>query len=80
MHNASAFSPSPTTPKRAPRPYYHDDVMESPNAGLGPILCVCFTNHALDQFLEGLLAAGIEKVMEGSTHLNQTKAQVQGHV
>ncbi len=25
----------------------------------GPILCVCYTNHALDQFLEGLLKAGI---------------------
>jgi hypothetical protein len=21
----------------------------------GPILCVCYTNHALDQFLEGIL-------------------------
>lgn len=28
-----------------------------------PILCVCFTNHALDQFLEGLLDAGIEGVV-----------------
>lgn len=31
------------------------------NGGLlsGPILCVCYTNHALDQFLEGLLDEGI---------------------
>ena len=26
---------------------------------VGPVLIVCFTNHALDQFLEGLLAAGL---------------------
>ncbi|CAI5462650.1 unnamed protein product [Closterium sp. Yama58-4] len=31
----------------------------SGGGGLGPILCVCFTNHALDQFLEGLIASGI---------------------
>ena len=27
---------------------------------VGPVLIVCFTNHALDQFLEGLLEAGLE--------------------
>ncbi|KAG6104174.1 hypothetical protein E4U31_002197 [Claviceps sp. LM219 group G6] len=32
-------------------------------AQLGPILCVCYTNHALDQLLEHLLDNGIEKVM-----------------
>ncbi|KAG5958470.1 hypothetical protein E4U58_005363 [Claviceps cyperi] len=32
-------------------------------AQLGPILCVCYTNHALDQLLEHLLDKGIEKVM-----------------
>ncbi|KAK9802792.1 hypothetical protein WJX73_006176 [Symbiochloris irregularis] len=26
---------------------------------IGPILVICFTNHALNQFLEGLLAAGV---------------------
>lgn len=26
---------------------------------VGPILCVCLTNHALDQFLEALLDAGV---------------------
>ena len=33
----------------------------SPGTGpcIGPVLIVCFTNHALDQFLEGLLAAGL---------------------
>ncbi|GAQ90342.1 NF-X1 zinc finger and helicase domain protein [Klebsormidium nitens] len=30
---------------------------------LGPILCVCYTNHALDQFLEGLLKAGVQKLV-----------------
>ena len=30
---------------------------------VGPILCVCYTNHALDQFLEGLMDAGIEKIV-----------------
>ncbi|KAK9808579.1 hypothetical protein WJX72_000022 [[Myrmecia] bisecta] len=30
---------------------------------IGPILCVCYTNHALDQFLEGLLEAGVKKIV-----------------
>ncbi|KNG83707.1 hypothetical protein ANOM_007842 [Aspergillus nomiae NRRL 13137] len=30
---------------------------------LGPILCVCYTNHALDQFLQGLLDSGISKIV-----------------
>lgn len=32
-------------------------------ARIGPILCVCYTNHALDQLLEHLLDDGIEKVI-----------------
>ncbi|KAG6014275.1 hypothetical protein E4U43_006735 [Claviceps pusilla] len=32
-------------------------------AKLGPIICVCYTNHALDQLLEHLLDKGIEKVI-----------------
>ncbi|KAG5949969.1 hypothetical protein E4U53_005601 [Claviceps sorghi] len=32
-------------------------------AKLGPILCVCYTNHALDQLLEHLLDKGIDKVI-----------------
>ncbi|KAF9358200.1 hypothetical protein BGX26_002267 [Mortierella sp. AD094] len=28
-----------------------------------PILCICYTNHALDQFLEHLLDAGIEDIV-----------------
>lgn len=30
---------------------------------LGPILCVCYTNHALDQFLTDLLDAGVENLI-----------------
>ena len=32
-------------------------------ASLGPIIVVCCTNHALDQFLEHLLAAGVEDII-----------------
>ncbi|CAM9919168.1 unnamed protein product, partial [Sphacelaria rigidula] len=29
----------------------------------GPIMCVCLTNHALDQFLGDLLDAGVEDIV-----------------
>ncbi|KAG0302743.1 hypothetical protein BGZ98_007268 [Dissophora globulifera] len=29
----------------------------------GPILCICYTNHALDQFLEHLLDEGIKEIV-----------------
>ncbi|KAK3400773.1 hypothetical protein B0T20DRAFT_152968 [Sordaria brevicollis] len=32
-------------------------------ASLGPILIICYTNHALDQFLMHLLNCGIEKII-----------------
>ncbi|SLM41380.1 Zinc finger, NF-X1-type [Lasallia pustulata] len=32
-------------------------------AEMGPIICVCYTNHALDQFLEHLLADGTEQLI-----------------
>ncbi|KAG5661901.1 hypothetical protein KAF25_004140 [Fusarium avenaceum] len=32
-------------------------------AKLGPILCVCYTNHALDQLLEHLLDDGTERII-----------------
>ncbi|KAI1492178.1 hypothetical protein F5X96DRAFT_413793 [Biscogniauxia mediterranea] len=32
-------------------------------ASLGPILCVCYTNHALDQLLEHLLDDGIKQII-----------------
>jgi hypothetical protein len=28
-----------------------------------PVLCVCYTNHALDQFLESLLDVGIDSIV-----------------
>ncbi|KAK4904459.1 hypothetical protein LTR49_026090 [Elasticomyces elasticus] len=31
--------------------------------GLGPIICVCFTNHALDQGLERLIDEGVQRVV-----------------
>lgn len=34
-----------------------------PKARLGPILCVCYTNHALDQLLEHLLDEGIKRII-----------------
>ena len=34
----------------------------------GPVLCVCYTNHALDQFLESLVKAGIEDVVRVGGH------------
>ncbi|OAG00907.1 NFX1-type zinc finger-containing protein 1 [Paraphaeosphaeria sporulosa] len=39
-------------------------------ARLGPIVVVCYTNHALDQFLEHLLETGIQKVVRlgGQSH------------
>ncbi|KAF3482227.1 uncharacterized protein GIQ15_04986 [Arthroderma uncinatum] len=30
---------------------------------LGPVVVICYTNHALDQFLEGLVEAGIKKLV-----------------
>ena len=33
------------------------------NARLNPIICVCYTNHALDQFLEHLIADGTKQVI-----------------
>lgn len=35
----------------------------SEKAKLGPIICVCYTNHALDQLLEHLLDLGIDGVL-----------------
>ncbi|KAK4118095.1 P-loop containing nucleoside triphosphate hydrolase protein [Parathielavia appendiculata] len=32
-------------------------------ANLGPILVICYTNHALDQFLKHLLDVGIDKII-----------------
>ena len=32
-------------------------------AEMGPIICVCFTNHALDQFLEQVLSQATDKII-----------------
>ena len=32
-------------------------------ARLGPIICVCYTNHALDQLLEHLIKDGVDKII-----------------
>ncbi|CAI5945859.1 unnamed protein product [Closterium sp. NIES-65] len=37
---------------------------------MGPILCVCFTNHALDQFLEGLIASGIKNALQSPVEID----------
>ena len=44
---AAAAGPAGAAPPPPPRP------------DIGPVLVVCFTNHALDSFLEGLLDAGV---------------------
>jgi hypothetical protein len=33
------------------------------SANLGPIICVCYTNHALDQLLEHLVKGGVRQVI-----------------
>ena len=37
------------------------------HAKLGPLLIVCYTNHALDQFLEHLLDAGVDNLVRVGT-------------
>ncbi|KAJ4354192.1 uncharacterized protein N0V89_005926 [Didymosphaeria variabile] len=39
-------------------------------ASLGPVVVVCYTNHALDQFLEHLIETGIRKIVRlgGQSH------------
>ena len=34
-----------------------------PKGKLGPIICVCYTNHALDAMLEGLHGAGVKQII-----------------
>ena len=46
-------------------------------AELGPVLVVCYTNHALDQFLEHLIEVGIDKIIriggESKSHVLEGK-------
>lgn len=47
------------------------------NGNLGPIVCVCFTNHALDQLLEHLMDAGVQGVIRmGSRSKSERLAPV----
>jgi hypothetical protein len=53
-------------------------LMENKKAAkLGPVLCVTFTNHALDQILEHLIDAGVEQVIRiGSRSKSERLAAV----
>ncbi len=54
FESACKFMPAVSRPYAGPAP--------APAPALphiGPVLVVCFTNHALDSFLEGLLEAGV---------------------
>jgi hypothetical protein len=42
---------------------FEDGVAHRFKPDLGPILAVCYTNHALDQLLEHLVKSGVEKVI-----------------
>jgi hypothetical protein len=42
------------------------------SANLGPIICVCYTNHALDQLLEHLVNGGVRQVIRlGSRSMSE---------
>jgi hypothetical protein len=53
-------------------------LMENKKAAkLGPVLCVTFTNHALDQILEHLIDAGVEQVIRiGSRSMSERLSAV----
>ncbi|QPC76767.1 hypothetical protein HYE68_007519 [Fusarium pseudograminearum] len=44
-------------------------------ATLGPILCVCYTNHALDQLLEHLLDDGIKSIIRMGSRSKSERLQ-----
>ncbi|EZF12030.1 hypothetical protein H112_06949 [Trichophyton rubrum D6] len=49
----------------------------SKKSKLGPVIVVCYTNHALDQFLEELVKAGVEKLIRIG---GQSKSKIlEGH-
>lgn len=53
-------------------------LLDNKTAGrLGPIVCVCFTNHALDQLLEHLVDAGVSQIVRiGSRSKSERLAEV----
>ncbi|KAI4175839.1 MAG: hypothetical protein LQ343_001452 [Gyalolechia ehrenbergii] len=49
-------------------------------AELGPVICVCYTNHALDQLLEHLVRDGVEQVIRlGSRSKSQLLSDLNLH-
>ncbi|KAF8417390.1 hypothetical protein EV426DRAFT_645842 [Tirmania nivea] len=42
---------------------------------LGPIVCVCYTNHALDQFLVDLLESGVERIVRLGSRSKEVKME-----
>lgn len=51
-------------------------LLDSKSKGdLGPIICVCYTNHALDQLLEHLVDSGIEKIVRIGSRSKSEKIQ-----
>ncbi|RPB18740.1 P-loop containing nucleoside triphosphate hydrolase protein [Terfezia boudieri ATCC MYA-4762] len=42
---------------------------------LGPIVCVCYTNHALDQFLVDLLESGVERIVRLGSRSKEEKLE-----
>ncbi|KAI9712971.1 MAG: hypothetical protein M1812_006718 [Candelaria pacifica] len=44
-------------------------------AALGPIICVCYTNHALDQLLEHLVGDGLEQIIRIGSRSKSEKLQ-----
>ena len=62
---APAARPEPRAPNVAavPAPQQVPDPSEVPKPVTGPILIVCLTNHALDQFLESLHNADIKNIV-----------------
>ncbi|CAI2169643.1 16377_t:CDS:2 [Funneliformis geosporum] len=48
---------------------------ENHNANIGPVLTICFTNHALDQFLEHLLDAKITNIVRLGTRTKSERIE-----
>lgn len=60
IHNTQGNAkPMPDRRGLDPGPHLPEDTIKAVGPKVGPVLIVTFTNHALDQFLEGLLAAGL---------------------
>ncbi|KAF9139293.1 hypothetical protein BGX30_008146 [Mortierella sp. GBA39] len=53
-------------------------VQNSERSNFGPILCICYTNHALDQFLEHLLDQGITRLIRIGSRSQSEKLRQYG--